>query len=356
MATLHTSWAVAQEAGEAHSSIRVTNLQTSLPVAKDAWGRQGKLQPVLISASVSLREPFSTASSSDTVTNSTIHYGILSKAILESCQRCTEIFNSSRSANEGFTVEFLAQFIHLFLTQSVVQGDLDADYLRIVNNLVVPPKLLNSLQLVIKLPKASLIGNSISFRYHLTYKIDGRGPDKFSSVLRLHYLRIPTLVGVNPNERWAKQILVVNVELDPWIKEESYNELEEIVVKVLPPPRHFLCLPANILLTIEQTVEESSFQTLEALLSHLSRTILTYFIIPRFSQLPNTPLYPKIKISIEKPTAVTFADAPVVEILVDSDPQKDPDAKALWLTFYEKKIRPPFPLTGRLDEWIATQK
>jgi len=111
-----------------------------------------------------------------------------------------------------------------------------------------------------------------------------------------------------------------------------------------------------MLLTIEQTVEESSFQTLEALLSHLSRIIITYFIIPRFSQLPNTALYPRIKISIEKPTAVTFADAPVVEILVDSDPQKDPDAKALWLRFYKKKIRPPFPLTGRLDEWIATQK
>jgi dihydroneopterin aldolase len=236
MATLQTSWAVAQEAGEAHSSIRVTNLQTSLPVAKDAWGRQGKLQPVLISAAVSLREPFSSASSSDTVTNSTIHYGILSKAILESCQRCTEIFNSSGSANEGFTVEFLAQFIHLFLTHSVVQGDLDADYLRIVDNLVLPPKLLNSLELVIKLPKASLIGNAVSVRYGLTYKIDGQGPDKFSSVLRLHDLRIPTLVGVNPNERLAKQILVVNVELDPWIKEESYNELEEIVVKVLFSP------------------------------------------------------------------------------------------------------------------------
>jgi dihydroneopterin aldolase len=242
MATLLTSWAVAQEAGEAHSSIRVTNLQTSLPVAKDAWGRQGKLQPVLISASVSLREPFSSASSSDTVTNSTIHYGILSKAILESCQRCTEIFNSSGSANEGFTVEFLAQFIHLFLTHSVVQGDLDADYLRIVDNLVLPPKLLNSLELVIKLPKASLIGNAVSFRYHLTYKIDGQGPDKFSSVLRLHDLRIPTLVGVNSNERLAKQILVVNVELDPWIKEESYNELEEIVFKV--PPHHFLPYPS----------------------------------------------------------------------------------------------------------------
>jgi dihydroneopterin aldolase len=249
MATLQTSWAVAQEAGEAHSSIRVTNLQTSLPVAKDAWGRQGKLQPVLISASVSLREPFSSASSSDTVTNSTIHYGILSKAILESCQRYTEIFNSSGSANVGCTMEFLTQFIHLFLTHSVVQGDLEPYYLRVVNDIVLPPKLLNSLELVIKLPKASLIGNAVSFRYHLTYKIDGQGPDKFSSVLRLHDLRIPTLVGVNPNERLAKQILVVNVELDPWIKEESYNELEEIVVKVLISPS-FPSSPASMLLTI----------------------------------------------------------------------------------------------------------
>ena len=242
MATLQTSWAVAQEAGEAHSSIRVTNLQTSLPVAKDAWGRQGKLQPVLISASVSLREPFSSASSSDTVTNSTIHYGILSKAILESCQQCTEIFNSSGSANVVCTVEFLAQFIHLFLTHSVVQGDLEPRCLRVVNDLVLPPKLLSSLELVIKLPKASLIGNAVSFRYHHTYKVDGQGPDKLSSMLRLHDLRIPTLVGVNPNERLAKQILVVNVELDPWIKEESYNELEEIVVKVLISPS-FSSLP-----------------------------------------------------------------------------------------------------------------
>jgi dihydroneopterin aldolase len=237
MATLQTSWAVAQEAGESHSSIRVTNLQTSLPVAKDAWGRQGKLQPVLISASVSLREPFSSASSSDTVTNSTIHYGVLSKAILESCRRCTDIFDASGLAADGFTMEFLMQLIHLFLTHSVIQGQLDADYLRIVNDLVLPTKLLKSLEIVIKLPKASLVGIAVSLRYHLTYKIDGQGPDKFSSVLKLHDLRIPTLVGVNPNERLAKQVLVVNVELDPWIQEESYNELEEIVFKVLISPR-----------------------------------------------------------------------------------------------------------------------
>jgi hypothetical protein len=50
-----------------------------------------------------------------------------------------------------------------------------------------------------------------------------------------------------------------------------------------------------------------------------------------------------MKICLEKPTAVTLADAPVVELLIDS-------AKILRLNNHAKT--PPFPLQGRLDEWI----
>lgn len=82
---IHT-WDLIQAVGKPHSVVRVRNLQTSLIVGTDAWGRKGKNQPVLISASASLRNPFESASSEDAVTGSTIHYGIMSKAILGACK------------------------------------------------------------------------------------------------------------------------------------------------------------------------------------------------------------------------------------------------------------------------------
>jgi hypothetical protein len=53
---------------------------------------------------------------------------------------------------------------------------------------------------------------------------------------------------------------------------------------------------------------------------------------------------PRIRISLAKPTAVTLADAPVVEILVDSKDMLDRAPPA--------SIALPFRLQGRLDEWI----
>ncbi len=61
--------------------------------------------------------------------------------------------------------------------------------------------------------------------------------------------------------------------------------------------------------------------------------------------------YQRIRICLEKPTAVTFADAPAVEVLIDSNPQKSEVAARLWKEMESVKS-PPFPLQGRLDEWI----
>jgi len=61
----------------------------------------------------------------------------------------------------------------------------------------------------------------------------------------------------------------------------------------------------------------------------------------------------RIRISLEKPTAVTFADAPVVEMLMDSDPAENHVAESLWQGAGVTK-QPPFPLQGRLDDWIRT--
>jgi len=53
-------------------------------------------------------------------------------------------------------------------------------------------------------------------------------------VLKLHELRVPAIIGVNGNERKAKQVVVCSVEMERWDRMvDAYNELEEIVVKVL---------------------------------------------------------------------------------------------------------------------------
>lgn len=107
-------------------------------------------------------------------------------------------------------------------------------------------------------------------------------------------------------------------------------------------------------------MEESSFQTLEALASHISQRIIIYFLIPHYpaDQQEDTknPLpgwnYQRIRIKLEKPTAVTFADAPVVEMLVDSDPKINKDVGSLWENAGVVRL-PPFPLEGKLGDWIA---
>jgi hypothetical protein len=56
------------------------------------------------------------------------------------------------------------------------------------------------------------------------------------------------------------------------------------------------------------------------------------------------PLYPRIRISLSKPTAVTLADAPVVEVSVDT--------RAMLKLIPLPPVPMPFPLQGRLDDWI----
>lgn len=92
-------------------------------------------------------------------------------------------------------------------------------------------------ELEVLLPKASLMGSGVSLRAGFGYDHgvgrEMKGPSAYSMVLRLRDLKVPTLVGVNPNERLAKQIVYVDVEMQRWDwMVDGYCALEEIVVKV----------------------------------------------------------------------------------------------------------------------------
>lgn len=235
--TLLTPYALSQLAGEPHTVIRLLNLQTVLPVGTDAWGRSDIPQPVLISACISLSEPFASASSTDAVTGSTVHYGILSKAILGACE---EFGGKDRERGER-SLYALVMYLQAFITgvvSSLQEGEQGQGGMRM-------------LKVEVRLPKGSLLGSSISLKGSFFYGDSNagesrmKGPTSHSMVLRLHELRIPTLIGVNPNERLAKQMVVASIDIERWQHvPDQYHFLEELVVKVCtetPPP---ICSPS----------------------------------------------------------------------------------------------------------------
>lgn len=60
-------------------------------------------------------------------------------------------------------------------------------------------------------------------------------------------------------------------------------------------------------------MEKSSFETLEALGNHLTSTIMKDWQ-PNPEELYTGEEGWQVKISMEKPTAVPFADAPIIEV------------------------------------------
>jgi dihydroneopterin aldolase len=226
---IRSSWQFSQESGNPGSRIRVRNISTCIPVARDAWGREAQPQPVLISADVSLREPFESASAEDAVTKSTVHYGKLSKAIAIAS---TAFMNEAEAGNLDSHGVSLQNFLDVTARTLTTQHYPYDEPPNPKGSIVLPCALIKALELKIMLPKASLIGSGVSFTSGTAYDIGISQAVSMCGRLTVHELRIPTLIGVNPNERLAKQIVVANVEIDRWVGHvDLYNELEDVVVK-----------------------------------------------------------------------------------------------------------------------------
>lgn len=181
--------------------ITVKNLQANVQAGTDAWGRTKRTQPALISFTVFLAKPFDSAAQADKLDNSTIHYGVLSKAIQSDLADAQKTWQ--RSDGLGFLIE-----------EAVLR--------------VAGPVSIGSLSVDIFYPKGSLLGDGAGFKYQVSY-----AERTISTVLYLKNLRIPCLIGVNSNERNAKQPVVVNV----WIENlqnvpDDYPSLERVVVEV----------------------------------------------------------------------------------------------------------------------------
>ncbi|KAI0136655.1 Dihydroneopterin aldolase-domain-containing protein [Xylariales sp. AK1849] len=298
-APLLTTWEVAAAAGEPFAVVRVRNLQGTIPVGRDAWGRANKLQPALISTEVSFTKPFGTAAADDKVSAETAHYGNLSKNLMGGL----ELWNSStppkdpkvaeKAETEGPTSADVFELLWVGLTGRVVDGSQRALPLDRVPFLDTGR--LRSLSLTVKLPKASLVGTGVSLTVMACFKEDDdKNPQvSYARSLRIHELHVPTLIGVNSNERKAKQMVVADIEIDRLdIRRDIHPEVERLIT---------------------ETMEASSFETLEALGAQLADRILSDFKVGDDPKSARERGW-QVKISLGKPIAVPFADSPEVVI------------------------------------------
>lgn len=238
-APLLSTWKVAAAAGEPIAVVKVRNLQGVLPVGRDAWGRPNKPQPALVSTEVSFSKPFSAASESDKVNAETAHYGNLSKNLLGSLK----LFEKStpprdpeaaaRAVADGPSSGDVFELLWVGLTGRVVDGSVRALPLDRVPFLDTDR--LKSLALTVYLPKASLLGSGVSLTVTACFR-EGSEENPLRSYarsLRLHGLHVPVLVGVNENERTAKQMVVADVEIDRLdTTRDIHPEVEKIVTEV----------------------------------------------------------------------------------------------------------------------------
>ncbi|KAK1752424.1 Dihydroneopterin aldolase-domain-containing protein [Echria macrotheca] len=270
------------QAGPPPALVRLQNLQTTTTASRDAWNRPNKPQPLLLNASVSFSAPFPRAGPSDTLTNDTLNYGTLSKTILASASSVTK--NSTTLPSLVGTI-----------WQSLCGHDPSQKNERVSFDCLLTADVLASqvrhLSVSARLPKATLLGSGVS--YTVSACFGDISPKTYATQLCLHELRVPTLIGVNENERLARQFVIATVAIDTYgytPEQDVHTEMEAAVVKLM---------------------EESSFETLEALARHIADHVAAEFF---------KGLRKQVHVQLEKPTAVPFAEFPVVEIRVDSEP------------------------------------
>lgn len=348
-----------------HTMINVKNLASNALVGIDLWGgedakgRSNRFQPIMLSIGVAMRDRFDAAARNDRLDDGTVNYSTLSKAVLKVLKSRGADRNDPSSHLAGWpgieidwSLQDLLDWTFVYLTGRKANGsqpDAASAHMYIRDGcpclggpMYERPLLeighLQELEMSVMLPKGTLLSEGVELTVASGYLPGNRVYHEapYRATLKLHNIRIPTLIGLNPNERTAKQMVICSVSIDPYCvaSVDYYAHLEEIIVKSL---------------------EESAFETLESLAIHLTSRVIKHFVFPFTTRKP----FPTVTIELVKPSATTFADAPVVTVSRSSDPEKDALSKALWDEWLSWNTgadsRLPFPYNGRLDDWITNK-
>ncbi|KAK7186773.1 hypothetical protein DPSP01_001123 [Paraphaeosphaeria sporulosa] len=236
--------------------IIVRNLQASVDAGVDVWGRPKK-QRALLTVTLSLTKSFDSAAEADALDNSTVHYGILSKAI--------QAYADGQAGR-------------------LPTGQLAHDISNVVQDTAGDTPLA-SVEVAIFYPKGSMFGDGAEFSLGRSIS-----EERMYTQLHLRNVQIPCLIGVNANERQQKQPVIVNIWVDCLAahRHDDYQRLETAVVDV---------------------ISSSSFETLES----LTTTVINHLRSNFFTDASDDRSL--VRLQIEKPHAVPAADAPVIEIV-----------------------------------------
>ncbi|KAH7067138.1 hypothetical protein FB567DRAFT_541831 [Paraphoma chrysanthemicola] len=251
-------WDTASAQSGRRDKIMVQNLEVIVNAGTDVWGRRKK-QRALISVTVTLDKQFMSASSTDTVDDSTIHYGILSKAI------------QARLGNDNW------------MSTGQLSDSLVASVKEVASSTPI-----YAIDTYVFYPKGSMFGDGAGHNLSII-EVSG-GSHLRSDVLYLRNIRIPCLIGVNSNERLQKQPVVVNLWVDgvrDHARIDDYARLETLLF---------------------EEISTTEFQTLESMLEWTVQVLRKKYFLHSGDQGGS------IRLRIEKPLAVPFADAPAVEI------------------------------------------
>lgn len=227
---LNTSFEVRKAVGEPPAVIRVRNLKTSISGPQDAWGRKGTLQPMTVSAEISMATAFEASSSTDAVSYDTVHYGLLSKRILSFIQS----MNAEKAVLPEGTGYWALPVLVGGLFEELAGRNTNGTKTPMYDSCLLRNQKFQHLGVKVLLPKASLLGSGVSLAAAIWIPNNVQDPIcRRSMTATIHELRVPTLVGVNPHERLAKQIVVATVEVERLhTMDINFNELEAVIVKV----------------------------------------------------------------------------------------------------------------------------
>lgn len=174
--------------------VAVRNLSLVANAGFDIWGRM-KEQPLQVSVTLALRSPFNSAAKDDKVDSSTVHYGTLSKTVLSAI---------SKASSGGWLDDWtLGSVISAAIVEAVPETN----------------KTLESSAIDVCFPKGSTLGTGTGASWKIFYRPPNQIDDertlvKVAPCVYLRDVHVPTLIGVNSNEREKKQAVVLNVWID----------------------------------------------------------------------------------------------------------------------------------------------
>lgn len=286
-------------------SILLTGLTVRMLVGVDNWERI-KPQPVIID--VRVHTDVSLAGSSDHLPHS-IHYGILTKELEAHCSN--ERYRSLEALAEGLAkvcificrapqvtlrVQKPRSLLHAhsagveitrtasdFLTSQDENAETIYAPATKASSTILTPDQLNSLR---------LSPNSTSAINDRVFVKD---------------LCISTILGVNPWERVDKQVVKINLEVFSGLERLRQASLlgSKNTLAIPAPPVDVVTRPQNyrtIVRSITNYVERSSYKTVESLATSIAKVAIGENRVER------------IRVRVDKPSAIMFADAAGVEV------------------------------------------